>query len=387
MITAPILLLGKVVYFNSVLMSSLLEARQLERSIQALNSMAIHSLGLDLMAAVVGLVVGSFLNVLSLRTLSGESILWPPSHCQHCRKSLLLWDNIPIVSYLLLKGRCRYCQALISWQYPAVEAATAVSFFVLVELFGATWQAAGMAVFVSTLIAVTVTDLREKLIPHDITYPSLLVGIGFSSFVRNDLLGAMAGIGVSYILFDFLAHYGLKLYLRYHLPQVAAADDNDNASTSSLQPDVVEEVEEIEVMGGGDAVLSAVIAAYLGWQRLLAALLVGFLIGTIAGVVLLIVEMRKAGILGQVVRPALAGVILGFSALGLTTLVLSAACGLPFLPWLQFGLLGAAGGGLIGVVSIGTRVSKPFPFGPALAAGGVTAIFWNPLGCLLGSGA
>lgn len=256
-------------------------------------------------------------------------------------------------------------------------------------------QTAGMAFFVATLIAVTVTDIREKLIPHDITYPAMIVGIFYSSFVRRDALGAMAGIGASYILFDFLAHYGLKLYTRYH-----AAEDEPEEPAESADDVIDEELgiaeesgptveEELEVMGGGDAVLSAVIASYLGWERLVAALMVGFLVGTLMGIVLLIVEMRKANILPEVVRPLLIGTASGFALLGLTTLLFSVLTGFSAqgLPWLQFGLLGAGGGALLGIVSVGTRVSKPFPFGPALAIGGMTAIFWDPVGSLLNGGA
>lgn len=356
---------------------------------------AINPLALDVLAVVAGLVVGSFLNVLSLRTLQGESLIWPPSHCPNCKKTIPIWDNIPVVSYLILRGRCRYCQASISWQYPAVELVTAISFLVLARSFGISWYALGMAFFVATLIAVTVTDIREKLIPHDITYPAMLVGIGFSSFVRKDPLGAMAGIGASYILFDFLAHYGLKLYTRYHGSGAGqesaddACDDEIDRELGLCDESEGERQEEIEVMGGGDAVLSAVIAAYLGWQRLLAALLVGFVVGTIIGMFLLVREMRKANLLGEVVRPVLAGVILGFSLLGLSTLILGLSTGLQSqgLPWLQFGLLGATGGGLLGIVSVGTKVSKPFPFGPALAIGAMTAIFWDPIGSLFGGGA
>ncbi|HEY9870578.1 MAG TPA: prepilin peptidase [Candidatus Obscuribacterales bacterium] len=343
----------------------------------------------------LGLCVGSFLNVLALRTLEGKSIVWPPSCCPACGQRIRAVDNIPLFSFLLLKGRCRWCRAPISWQYPLVELATAVSFLVLLKTFGATVYAVGMAVFVSTLIAVTITDFREKLIPHDITYPSMLVGIGFSTVVRNDLLGAMAGVGASYIIFDFIAHYGLKLYMLMQAnrtaPEAAEADDDEavDQALDVCQDQPAREMEEFEVMGGGDAVLSAVISAWLGWQRLVVALVIGFLIGTLMGVVYLVVEMRKANILHQCYRPAAAGAILGFVLFALPFLVLGLAMGLKAteLPWLLMGLAGAAAGLVMGIVSVGTRVSKPFPFGPALAAGGVVAIFWNPAGALWQGGA
>lgn len=324
----------------------------------------------DVFVVILGLACGSFLNVLASRTLADESILWPPSHCPACKKSIKWYDNFPIISYLVLKGRCRFCQGKISIQYPLVEFSTACMFLVLFEVFGPTWQTAAMMVFVSTLIAITVTDIREKLIPHDITYPSMLLGIAYSHFIRNDLLGTLAGIGVSYILFDFIAHYGLKYYLHFHAPAVKEVGEADGMEEE-------EESEGIEVMGGGDAVLSAVIASWLGWQRLILALVVGFLVGTIMGVVYLAREMHKNGLISQSFRPmlygALGGMIIVTAILGAFHL---ASGGLSIVtPWLGSLALGAAAGGLLGFISVGSKVSKPFPFGPALAAGAIVAIF------------
>lgn len=356
-----------------------------------MNPLANHAVALSVAAGLLGLVVGSFLNVLALRSLAEESVFWPPSHCPSCKKNIMPWDNIPVLSYLLLGGRCRFCKCRISWQYPLVEAVTAVAFIVLVNAFGLGWQTLGMAIFVCTLIAVTVTDFREKLIPHDITYPSMLIGIAYSAMVRKDLLGAMAGIGASYIMFDYLAHYGLKLYMHFHADDEAkeGEPDSDDSLDSELGlPGENAAYEQMEVMGGGDAVLSAVIAAYLGWQRLVAALIVGFMVGTVMGVVFLIIEMKKADLLKEVIRPTAAGIIIGFCLLGLSTFLLGATAGaVNQVPWLQFGLMGAAGGALLGIISVGTKVSKPFPFGPALAAGAVAAIFWDPVGSLLSGGA
>src|SRR5271154_1315901 len=120
-----------------------------------MDRLAVNPLALDVVAVIIGLAVGSFLNVLSLRSLKGESVLWPPSHCPQCQKPLPAWDNIPVISYLLLRGRCRFCKVSISWQYPAVELSTAVAFLVLDRAFGMSWQTLGMAFFVAVLIAVT----------------------------------------------------------------------------------------------------------------------------------------------------------------------------------------------------------------------------------------
>lgn len=337
--------------------------------------------------------MGSYLNVLALRTLNDESVFWPPSHCSHCQKQLYIWDNIPVISYLLLKGKCRHCQKSISFQYPLVEILTALMFFVFYQQFQFSWFGLGMLFFGCTLITICITDFREKLIPHDITYPAMLVGLCFSALVRHDFIGAMVGVGASYILFDFLAHYGLKLYLRYHqLPLNETSEEEDDdlqvdkdlSLSGSAQP-----AEDLEVLGGGDAVLAAVISAWLGWERLIVAVAVGFILGTIMGLVLLLKELHSARMLRNCLRPAIAGFVLGFALLGLPGIVLGSLSATPLnqFPWLTLALCGAGAGSLLGVVSVGSAVSKPFPFGPALAAGAFLAIFWNPIGALLSGGA
>lgn len=385
---------------------------------------------LDLLAVLFGLCTGSFLNVLALRSLAEESIFWPASHCPRCRHPLAVWDNIPLISWLLLGGRCRYCGGGISWQYPAVEAFTALTFVAIERVYtdlphspfniaywnnilctflhanvqqidvnavpGMPWLAAGALFLACTLIAVTVTDFREKLIPHDITYPAMIVGIIFSALVRDDLVGAMAGIGASYILFDFIAFYGLKVYLASHggsetvrrrklkrrlMPTRRRRMSRslrwrlDLASIETRQ-----EEEPIEVMGGGDAVLSAVMAAFLGWQLLSLSLICGFIIGTVMGMFLLLNEMKKANLLHTCGRHAAIGAVAGATVLGcLGFMVSQLVLQSPEAPMaMPMAVLGAVGGALLGVVSVGTRVSKPYPFGPALAAGGMIAIFLLP---------
>lgn len=428
-------------------------------------------------AFLFGISVGSFLNVLALRSLKEESLLWPASYCPNCKHSLSILDNIPVLSWVLLGGKCRYCKEPISWQYPLVEIITALTFVAIVYVFLLSpipynldakdlwqgiaqglrhegnvgelldWRKAGltfgMLAFACTLITVTITDFREKLIPHEITYPSMIVGIIFSSIVRQDTLGAMAGIGASYIIFDFLAFYGLKIYLKVHGDEEEIEETNSEAAagsktdageatilttntdtqatqedtgatpitqavdnqlpSESKQSDVesdehsktpteakdAQEDEPLEVMGGGDAVLSAVMSAYLGWQLLVVALCIGFLTGTLMGLGLLFVEMKKAGLLRECFNRALkfsaiAGVALTI-LMGVLIAYMQSLSGVSenppqdvWQPVLTMALMGAAGGALLGMVSVGTRVSKPFPFGPALAFGAFVAMFLIP---------
>ena len=232
---------------------------------------------------ILGNCVGSFLNVLALRSLKEQSVIWPPSYCPNCQHRLSPLDNVPVISWLLLRGKCRYSSAPIHWQYPVVEVVTGIIFasiafeFLVLQInvpsnftekiwsavpmwrdrtaqpdillwLGAVFQGHapdlfayiqnahaltapaviplpdfqkyGLAlhcfIFASVLIAVTVTDFKEKLIPHEITYPAMIVGILLSTVVRGDFFGTMTGIGASYIIFDFMAFYGLKIYLATH---------------------------------------------------------------------------------------------------------------------------------------------------------------------------
>jgi prepilin signal peptidase PulO-like enzyme (type II secretory pathway) len=344
---------------------------------------------LELWSAFFGLLVGSFLNVLALRSLSGESLISPFSNCPKCKHRLGVLELIPVVSYFCLGGRCRHCKEKISWHYPLVEIATAGLFAAIVHQFAQPIFAScpeheittiAMLIFASVLIAVTVTDFREKLIPHEITYPSIIAGLLFSSWVRHDLLGALAGVGVSYILFDFIAFYGLKVYFWRHPelkedtpPEETPKDKTKTAETKTAETKTAEtktteikkdetkaagpktpEIEEIddeidrsfgiirqeaktlpesatmdedeepfEVMGGGDAVLSAVLAAWLGWEKLVVALVIGFMVGAIMGACYLVHELIKQKRIDQVRTPALLGFLIAGGPVALAVIFAS----------------------------------------------------------------
>jgi len=384
------------------------------------------SLPLDLVILLIGLAVGNCLNMVALRALSEQSLTNPRSFCSYCHHQLGPYELIPIVSYVMQKGCCTYCGKRLAWYYPFVEVITAVFFLVLVHSFGITWYTLGMLVFASTLIAITITDFKEKLIPHEITYPSIIAGIIFSTVIRQDTLGTLAGIGISYILFDFLAFYGLQFYLLKHTPELTIGKNRAAAleiAPLSFQPEktlskkektflsrsitpqklqLVSErirgsmqmiangqpVHEIEVMGGGDAVLAALISAWLGLPRLIWALLIGFLIGAFLGAAYLLVEMHKERVLSKVILPLTLGSICGCGLMLMFLSVLGSLSHQPYetMPWLGFVLVGSAGGALLGVILSGSVISKPFPFGPALAGGAVAAIFINPGGNGLGVG-
>ncbi|MBM3496268.1 MAG: prepilin peptidase, partial [Armatimonadetes bacterium] len=138
-------------------------------------------------AFAVGAVVGSFLNVVIWRVPRGESVVTPGSHCPHCDRALLWWENVPLVSFLALRARCRTCGGKIRWRYFWVELATALMFAGLIRLFGATAYGVAYCLFSSALIAALVIDLEHYIIPDGINTFALAVGVG------RDIWGLAAG--------------------------------------------------------------------------------------------------------------------------------------------------------------------------------------------------
>jgi leader peptidase (prepilin peptidase) / N-methyltransferase len=132
------------------------------------------------LAAVVGAVVGSFLNVVIHRVPRRQSVAWPASHCPHCGEPIRPRDNVPLLSYLLLRGRCRNCKGRISARYPAVEAATGLLFGAAAYEFGVGLTLFAALVLISALVALAVIDLEHRLLPNAIVGPAALAGLALS---------------------------------------------------------------------------------------------------------------------------------------------------------------------------------------------------------------
>ncbi|NLV16654.1 MAG: prepilin peptidase, partial [Syntrophomonadaceae bacterium] len=163
------------------------------------------------MTFILGLFIGSFLNVLIYRIPRGESVVWPGSHCGQCGHALKPIDLVPVLSYLFLRGKCRYCGAHISFRYPFVELLTAFAFLLVYYQYGYTvWTAAG-CVLAALLIVVAFTDIDEGIIPDVITYPGMLIGLAFSFFtigIKSALI-AMLGFGLIFFLIAILSRGGM----------------------------------------------------------------------------------------------------------------------------------------------------------------------------------
>ena len=212
---------------------------------------------------LVGCVVGSFLNVCIWRLPRGLSIVRPASHCPHCDQRITARDNIPLLSYLLLRGRCRHCGETISPRYPAVEALTGTLAVALFLVFGLTVQAVIFFILFCLLIVVSFVDLDQLIIPDKVTLPGILLGLAVNALVApRSVLGFLFAALVGAAALLAVAILGELLFRK-------------------------------ESMGGGDIKLAAMVGAFLGWKGVLMALFLAVLVGAIVGVVLMISGLRK----------------------------------------------------------------------------------------------
>jgi leader peptidase (prepilin peptidase)/N-methyltransferase len=242
------------------------------------------------LAAVFGLLIGSFLNVVihrlprmmqsewerearSLLEPEGDHPestrydLWSPrSQCPHCERPIRAHENVPVLSFLLLRGRCPGCGAHISWQYPAVELLTAALFAVTILHFGASTTGLAALALTAVLIAAAGIDARTTLLPDQLTLPLLWLGLvanyfGLFTDLESAVLGAVAGY--------------LSLWLVYHAFRLATGKEG---------------------MGYGDFKLLAALGAWLGWQALPMILLLASLVGAIVGIALILLRGRDRNI-------------------------------------------------------------------------------------------
>jgi leader peptidase (prepilin peptidase)/N-methyltransferase len=238
-----------------------------------------------LAAGMFGLVVGSFLNVCIYRLPRGESIVAPRSRCPACGDPIRALDNIPVLSYLLLRGKCRNCGARISVQYPAVEALTAALFVAAVATFGPTLRGILAALFLCGLVVAALVDLEHQIIPHAVTLPGIPLG----------LLGAFLG---SPTVIDMMQRFmdirpGILAAFLSGSPPLPDAIIGCLAGAGFVYLTALycEVILGREAMGLGDVNLVAMMGAFLGWR----ALVVAFFIATVGGSVvsLTLIGLRR----------------------------------------------------------------------------------------------
>jgi len=201
--------------------------------------------------AIVGLCVGSFLNVCILRLPHEQSLISPPSSCPQCKNRIAWYDNLPIVSWLVLRSKCRHCGAAISLQYPLIEALVGALWLGAYLAWGPSVHGLAGAVLGTILLGIGITDARHYIIPDEFTWGGLGLGLalslvgGWQGFLQA-VLGAAAGFGLLYIV---------GIAGRWMFSE--------------------------EAMGGGDIKMMAMVGAFVGWKGVLLTIFAGALLGTL----------------------------------------------------------------------------------------------------------
>ena len=204
------------------------------------------------LVGTLGLFVGSFLNVCIFRLPLGRTVLWGRSHCPHCDRQIRAWENLPVISWLALGGRCAGCNASISMQYPVIELVTGLVFAGGAWLYGPTLLLVARLLFACAMVVLFMIDLQHRILPNVITLPGIATGLAFSLVlppgVRDALIGAAA---CSLLLFGM--------------------------------GELVSRVLGKDALGFGDVKMIAMMGAFLGWQMTLVALFLASFLGSAIG--------------------------------------------------------------------------------------------------------
>ena len=215
---------------------------------------------LNVFAFVFGAAIGSFLNVCIFRIPAKESIIKPPSQCPYCHHPIRFYDNIPIISFLILRARCRDCAAKISWRYPLVELITALLALLLFLKFGLTLNFLVFFIFTAILIVISFIDLDHQIIPDVLSLPGIPIFFLAAIFIvkipwHEAVIGLLIGGGMLFLI-AFIYQFITKR----------------------------------EGMGGGDIKLLAMIGGFLGWKSLIFILLFSSFAGALVGLALMIIK-------------------------------------------------------------------------------------------------
>ncbi len=214
---------------------------------------------------ILGIVIGSFLTVCIHRVPKGQSIVAPRSACPTCGTQIGWYDNVPLLSFLWLRGHCRVCQQAIAPRYPIIELVNGLGFLLIVWKFGSTWTAAIYAGLFSVFWVVTWIDWDHKIIPDMITLPGIVIGVLCATFLLptgwfDSVLGVLIGGGI-------------LLALAWISPYLFGK----------------------EGMGGGDIKFLAMVGAFLGWQQALVTLMIASVFGAVIGIGLLMLKVMRKG--------------------------------------------------------------------------------------------
>lgn len=203
---------------------------------------------------LLGLAIGSFLNVLIYRLPNDKKIIFERSMCPHCRMPIPFYLNIPVLSYMMLFGRCKICRHPISPRYPLVEILNAALYILFYYLDGLTPQLVVHCYLASSLVAIFFIDLDHQIIPNAITYPGMIVGLAGSLFVAPGIVDSVIGFLVGGLSLLGVAYLGEWLFKK-------------------------------EAMGGGDIKMAAMMGAFVGWQKILLIFFGGAVIGMVVSLI------------------------------------------------------------------------------------------------------
>ena len=202
---------------------------------------------------VLGLLIGSFLNVVIGRLPAGESIVRPRSRCPKCGHMLSWYENIPVLSWLFLRARCKSCRASISWRYPAVEMLTGLLFWFCARRFELDWQLVSALMLVTLLVPLAFIDLEHWILPFELTLPGIVLGVLIAIPMGFDRVrDAAIGITVGFFAFWALEWIGRKIFKQ-------------------------------EALGGGDKYLLALLGGFLSWRALLGVIFFSSFQGALVG--------------------------------------------------------------------------------------------------------
>jgi leader peptidase (prepilin peptidase)/N-methyltransferase len=238
---------------------------------------------IGILFSLFGLVIGSFLNVCIVRIPEGKSIISPASACPKCGAPVRPWDNIPIISYFLLGGRCRSCKVKISPLYPLVELLTAILFFACYRAFGLTPEALKWSIFSALMIVLVFTDLRERILPDVVNFSGLAMGLILSLFTRPTDGTAL-----------LIANHAFSRPLA--APVLSFADALFGAALGSgllwLVSEAYFRLRGREGMGLGDVKMMLMAGAFLGAKRTLLTIFAGSILGSVLGIAFLLARRK-----------------------------------------------------------------------------------------------
>ncbi len=317
---------------------------------------------------LVGLMIGSFLNVVALRLLWDESFVLPRSKCPKCKTEIKWYDNIPVLSYIILKAKCRHCKEHISIQYPIVELFTGIMFLLVYLTWGLTFKSLFLIVLVCLLIVSTITDFKEQVIYDIVSYPLVPLGLLYNYFDIGNAGGSMLRIPLN----------GLGFTVNFQEAFVSALIGTIIGASifTSLTFIFKHIIKEQEAFGLGDSILMAGLGAWFGWKLLLVILVLSLLVQFAVGLPCIVYNMYKDKDFKSLVYLGLLLFSAALPPLGTVLKITQNPFGALFVTLLAFGVA------IKSILVIFERMKERqrftvLPLGPAIVLAGFVVMFFG----------